>query len=198
MISREAEIVHQGRWIKMHEVKIRKRNSKETIWYYVSRNISNPNLNFDCVDVLATIMENDINKLILIACYRVPVDRYVLEFPSGLVDSSDSSAAITALRELKEETGYTAHEEDIIHIGPVINLDPWKSTESTRFVYIRVNPDSEENRNPHQDLENEELITVELVPTENLLENLLILSEQKNYIISANLYNFALGHQRKR
>ena len=38
--------------------------------------------------------------------YRPPVDCYCLEFPGGLIDANESKEQ-AALRELKEETGYT-------------------------------------------------------------------------------------------
>lgn len=78
----------------------------------------------DGVDVIATIAKNNQNHLIAIANYRVPVNRYVLELPSGLTDQTDPNPSATAIRELKEETGYTATLDDIIHISPITHCDP--------------------------------------------------------------------------
>ena len=45
-------------------------------------------------------------QLIVIKQFRPPVGKYMIELPAGLVDSKES-VVDAALRELKEETGYT-------------------------------------------------------------------------------------------
>jgi ADP-ribose pyrophosphatase len=45
----------------------------------------------------------------LVKQYRAAVDRVTTELPSGLVDPGENPQA-AALRELEEETGYSAHE----------------------------------------------------------------------------------------
>ena len=51
-------------------------------------------------------------KVILIEQYRVPVGRRCLELPAGLVGDEDANATVegTAVKELEEETGFTATE----------------------------------------------------------------------------------------
>lgn len=44
--------------------------------------------------------------VVLVSQYRPPIDAISLEFPAGLVDTEDGSPAVTAVREMKEETGY--------------------------------------------------------------------------------------------
>ena len=54
------------------------------------------------------------NKILIIANFRYPINKYCLEFPGGFIDKSDSEnsndfeEAIkkASLRELEEETGY--------------------------------------------------------------------------------------------
>lgn len=57
--------------------------------------------------------------LILVEQYRVPLGRRSLELPAGLVGDSDSpageEAAMAAIRELEEETGYRA--ETMVDLG---------------------------------------------------------------------------------
>ncbi len=71
----------------------------------VERTTRKPGLDFDGVDVMA-IIKSSVKKpqFILIANYRAPVDKYVLEFPAGLMDNEHLEE--NAMRELKEETGY--------------------------------------------------------------------------------------------
>ena len=70
-------------------------------WEYASRTN-----NIGAVVILA---EHE-GKVILIDQPRVPLDCRCLELPAGLVGDLDSSATIeaTAIRELEEETGFTA------------------------------------------------------------------------------------------
>lgn len=58
------------------------------------------------------IMAVDAGEAILVEQFRVPVGRYCLELPAGLIGDEDSfegeSAIASAERELEEETGYRA------------------------------------------------------------------------------------------
>ncbi|HYD25948.1 MAG TPA: NUDIX hydrolase [Croceibacterium sp.] len=58
----------------------------------------------------AVILAVDAGEVILVEQYRVPIGRFCLELPAGLIgDESDGEDAVTsARRELEEETGYTA------------------------------------------------------------------------------------------
>jgi ADP-ribose pyrophosphatase len=56
--------------------------------------------------------------VILVSQYRVPLGRFSLEIPAGLVgdhaDSADEPVEIAAARELEEETGYRAARLDVL------------------------------------------------------------------------------------
>ena len=70
-------------------------------WEYVSRTGS--------INAVVILAEHD-GKVILIEQYRVPVGARCLELPAGLVGDEDEHATVegTAVKELEEETGYTA------------------------------------------------------------------------------------------
>lgn len=51
----------------------------------------------------------DDGRLLLLRQYRYPLQKYILEFPAGKLDSRQSPLD-TMLRELEEETGYVASE----------------------------------------------------------------------------------------
>lgn len=70
-------------------------------WEYVSRTGS--------TGAVVILAEHEA-KIILIDQYRVPVGKRCLELPAGLVGDEDAHATVegTAVKELEEETGYTA------------------------------------------------------------------------------------------
>ena len=62
-------------------------------------------------DIRAVVILAEIGgKVLLIDQYRVPIGRRCVELPAGLVGDEDPNATIeqTAVKELEEETGYTA------------------------------------------------------------------------------------------
>ena len=70
-------------------------------WEYVSRT--------NDTKAVVVLAEHE-GKVILIEQYRVPIGRRCLEMPAGLVGDEDRSATVeeTAVKELEEETGFTA------------------------------------------------------------------------------------------
>lgn len=107
--------------------------------------------------------------IILVKQFRPPIGAKTIELPAGLVDPGESCET-AALRELKEETGYTA--ERIIHSSPGLCLSPGASNEGTTVIIALVDLDDERNRSSQQELEAEEDIEVLLVPIKALRETL--------------------------
>lgn len=67
-------------------------------------------------DYAAIIAITHDQRVLAVRQYRPALDRYALEFPSGIVDPGESPDA-AALRELREETGYVAAELE--PLGPM-------------------------------------------------------------------------------
>jgi ADP-ribose pyrophosphatase len=88
----------------------------------------------------------DDGRVVLVRQYRYPVGKVLLEFPAGKRDPGESQIAC-AMRELKEETGYTAAEW--AYGGEIHNAAAY-STESIWIWFARgliageKNPDAEE------------------------------------------------------
>lgn len=83
------------------------RTLKRGRWEFVSRTGS--------VNAVVIVAETE-GKVVLIDQYRVPVGKRCLELPAGLVGDEDPDATVegTAVKELEEETGYTAERIDVL------------------------------------------------------------------------------------
>lgn len=76
-------------------------------WEYVSRTGS--------TNAVVVIAEHH-GKIILVEQYRVPLGKRCLELPAGLVGDEDENATVedTAVKELEEETGFTADRIEVL------------------------------------------------------------------------------------
>ena len=102
------------------------RAMKRGRWEYVSRtNATNA----------AVVLAEHEGKVILVEQYRVPLGTRCLELPAGLVGDEDEHATVeeTAIKELEEETGFTA--ERIERLGD-FHSSPGMVAES--FTLVRA------------------------------------------------------------
>jgi ADP-ribose pyrophosphatase len=88
-----------GKWI------VAKRQGR---WEYVSRARG-----IRAVVILAIDTEG---RVLLLDQYRVPIGRRCLELPAGLIgdEHADETVEIAAVRELEEETGFTAGRVEVV------------------------------------------------------------------------------------
>ena len=96
------------------------------------------------------------DKVLFVEQFRVPLQQSTIEMPAGLVGDIDARESITlsAIRELEEETGWTAAHAEVIMIGPT---SAGASNEQIAFVRAtelsRVGPgggDAQENIRVHE------------------------------------------------
>ncbi|XP_076312045.1 ADP-sugar pyrophosphatase-like isoform X11 [Tachypleus tridentatus] len=109
------------------------------------------------------------------------------EKPDCLIDLEET-VEDTALRELKEETGYSSAV--VKHVSSA--LDPGLSSCTMKIVTVGVDGDSKENEHAMQTLTSDEFIEVLHVPVDQLLKKLNECSEQ-GMIIDSRVYSFAIG-----
>jgi ADP-ribose pyrophosphatase len=66
-------------------------------------------------DYASVVAITEEQRIVIVRQYRPAVERYTLELPSGLVDPGEAPA-VTAGRELLEETGYQASEVEVLSV----------------------------------------------------------------------------------
>ena len=70
----------------------------------------------DGVGIVAILQKPSGPELVLQKQFRPPINKVVIEVPAGLVDAGET-AAQSAVRELREETGYRG---DVVEMSPVM------------------------------------------------------------------------------
>ncbi|MCF2513630.1 NUDIX hydrolase [Sphingomonas sp. G124] len=94
----ERKVEWEGKYIRV---------VREGTWEYVER----------CGGVHAVvILAKHDGKVVLVEQYRVPLGRQCIELPAGLVGDEDPDAGVedTAIKELEEETGFTAERIEVL------------------------------------------------------------------------------------
>ncbi|CAD8190660.1 unnamed protein product [Paramecium pentaurelia] len=187
----DEQLIYEGKWLHFKLLHFQV-NGRQMVWEMIER----PPGNRGGVDIIPIIKYKDKpSQVIVIANFRPPIRKFCLEFPAGIVDP-DGSIQENGLREIKEETGYTAQIGQYQYNGVRIRNDPWKSTEYGLCVIADIDGDSEVNLNPKQHLESDENIIVYKVNMGKTMANeILQLAKEKDYEIAGLLWFFALGQQ---
>ena len=98
-------------------------------------------------------------KLIVIKQYRPPIDAYEIGFPAGLIDEGERPEEC-AIRELKEETGYTG---TLRHVTTPTASSAGLTNEAVYIVMLDIDEDDEKNKDVVPELEDGEDIQTFLV-----------------------------------
>ncbi|KAK7197310.1 NUDIX hydrolase 3 [Novymonas esmeraldas] len=117
----------------------------------------------DAVEICAVVRRKCDKFVVVVAQYRPPIDAICLEFPAGLVDANES-AGKAAIRELHEETGFVAEEQDIASISPALSTEPGLTDSCCVLVRLNIDGDRAENQEPKQQLDDGEDIEVFMIP----------------------------------
>ena len=116
-----------GNWLALNRISYQDNRGVERVWESVSRKKS-----AGAVAMICTLVPS--GRLVLIRQYRPPADNMVIEFPAGLVNPGESPEE-TAVRELREETGYRGR---LLRMIPETFSSPGLSSEIVRLAVMEV------------------------------------------------------------
>ncbi len=128
--------IASGEWLELKSLMCAGPSGKAHTWEAVNRR--NPRGAAALIAIL-----HPSRRILLVRQFRPPAGGHVIEFPAGLVDPGET-AETTALRELKEETGYTGV---IVKNAPPALSSPGLSAEKVNIVFMRVDENAVENAN---------------------------------------------------
>lgn len=154
-ISRQ--VLARGKFLALENIRWRDAHGREGDWESSTRNAGRP-----AALLIAWLQPSD--RLVLVRQYRPPARGEVIEFPAGILDEGETPEQ-AALRELREETGYTG---TALRIFPAAYNTPGMSDERVHIVCAEIDESLPENLAPSASHEFGEEISVVLVPRKDL------------------------------
>lgn len=97
------ELVAKGHILDYYHDTVEISNGNVVVWDFIGHK-----------GAAAVVPVLDDGRILMVKQYRNALDRYTIEIPAGGVDSVDEPHYDAAMRELKEETGYTTDKLDFL------------------------------------------------------------------------------------
>ncbi|XP_069141877.1 ADP-sugar pyrophosphatase-like [Argopecten irradians] len=182
------EEVARCKWLALNKITYVDARGKERLWEAVKRTTKTES-GCDAVCVVAILKRLlKFDSLVLVKQYRPPMKTFTLEMPAGLMDKNETPEQ-TAIRELKEETGYTATAK---HTSPITCMDPGAEDITLQMVTAEIDGDTDENKNPTPTPDESEFIEVVHIPMNDLIGKLNEYSKA-GVAVDSRLYCYAIG-----
>ncbi|XP_007571710.1 PREDICTED: ADP-sugar pyrophosphatase [Poecilia mexicana] len=184
------EVLAEGKWVKLEQTTYLDPAGNTRTWETAKRTTRRSNTEADGVGIIA-LLKRTLHKdcVVMVKQFRPPMGGSTLEFPAGLIDEGET-AAVAALRELKEETGYKG---EVVGVTPVTCLDPGLSNCTTQIALVNINGDDVENIHPTQQLGDGEFVEVILLPLDEFQCKIDDLIRREKIIVDSKVYIFAMG-----
>ena len=177
MKARTKKIIFEGKWLILSELTLTAQNGDTVVWEALERR------NINTIVIIAARMRPS-GAFVFIRQFRPPMNAFVIGFPAGLAESADIPAE--ALKELREETGYTG---TVVDISPGLAFNASLSREIVHLARVDVDEHDPANKDPQQSLEPEEQIDVVTVAREHIPE-FFRAEQEKGNLISASVWYF--------
>ncbi|XP_072042069.1 ADP-sugar pyrophosphatase-like isoform X2 [Amphiura filiformis] len=182
------ETIHKEKWLSLERVTYKDPTGRQRTWESVERT-TKPNVHGSADAVaMVTVLKRLIHYdcIVLVKQFRPALKCNTIEFPAGLIDQGESPKD-AAIRELKEETGYTG---TILSVSPALALDSGISATSINLVHMQVDGDDPDNLKPSPNLDDGESIEVLLLPFHKLRKKLDEMAGA-DLVIDARVYTYA-------
>ena len=113
--------------ITLYEGKYLRMQTRGT-WEYVERTHAN-----GLAAIIIAVTPDD--EVLFVEQFRVPLQALTIEMPAGLVGDihAGESIEVSAIRELEEETGWTAAHAEVLMIGPTSS-----GSSSEKIAFVRA------------------------------------------------------------
>ena len=155
------------RWLKLQTLDYTDQSGRARKWDMATRTTKTAGV-ADAVVILPLLRRagETLGETIVVEQYRPPIGAPTVELPAGLIDAGESPQE-AALRELKEETGYTG---TVSLLSEEVCMSPGLCDETVQVVVVDVDLDAPENRDPAQQLDPGEFVVVRRVPLDAMRE----------------------------
>ena len=175
----DRETIASGGWISLQKVTYLGHDGKTRTWECAARIHSQ-----GAVMMIPVTRPGD--KLIVIRQFRPPTGRLVYEFPAGLINP-DEDPVEAAIRELKEETGYTG---TVDYCSPKVFTSPGLSSEFVHLVRMTVDLENQPDLETHFD--ESEYIETFLVAQDELAD-FIRKAEREGCGVDTKMYMWAIS-----